>query len=262
MSEQLKSDTSMPSPNEANATQLKSDASQPEHSISMSGMLLGCLLGAALSFALLAVIDNSIRLTEELPNQPSDSQLEKYNAIVHVFNFRKSAISIGSLGLLMGVFAGAFGASKRFMAGLLGGVLGAFGGTVAGVLTSNCVEYFNTFRDVPPVILGITLEPLTQGAICTALCWAITGAAIGLGICIAQGGIRLGFHGLFGGVWGGLAATAICTLLFAVVFPNSELITVVPAPTAERIIWILVGSLCVGFLIASSTRSKPITVAP
>jgi hypothetical protein len=219
----------------------------------IAGGFLGCCLAAGL-FSL--VFDRYFVLRAELANMPNDVQLAEYNAARYSFGLQKGAAQIAALGLLVGLAIGAVGL-RHPLAALFAGGLGALLGGLGGWLSAMLVAWLEKFRDEPPVVLGVPIDPLLQAVLIQASSWCLVGMAVGFGLFLAYSGLKQALSAAVGGLLGGVIVAFLYVIVSSIPpFANANNLRTVPESLLEMLVWAVLGGLALAGCIYASVQPK------
>lgn len=216
---------------------------------------MGSALGAFAIGGLVAVgIINSIHpvfeivALAELPIDPSAEQMAEYLK-VHVDYFgRNYAVYLAILGGLLGLAIGLVTTpGKRFLSAIAGISLGAISGAVAGYLGGTQTA-------------GEIVRAADQSLVISSCLGFAVWAAIVTPICIAigaiQGGASQAAKAAVAALIGCVLAVVAQVLVFALAFPATNLIRLVPETLPERLCWVAISGLVLGLMLSMGMKPE------
>ena len=222
-------------------------------------VLSGALVATVIACLVIKFMYPIFTVPEEiaiLPDPPPTAavlKLEKAQFAVDAKNF---SIVFGTIGTILGAAIVLFAFGTRSIKAVANGAVSSALLAIAGANLSNWM--FTNLRSTSNsdmLLMGITIDAMTQTIIGYALLWGLIGLGAGLGM----GSVRSVSKSISAGVagfLGGTLAAMIYVLLVAQFTPNAAMSYVFPLDFVSQAIWLLLFMVMIAAAIALGTGEK------
>jgi len=227
-------------------------------------VVLGAIVAAGVACLILSFLYPIFTVPEEIaiiPDPPPTAavlKLEKAQFAVDAKNF---SIVFGTIAAVLGAAIVLFAFGFRSIKAVFLGAIAAASLGVVGVNLSNWM--FTNLRSTSNsdmLLMGITIDSMTQTIIGYAALWGLVGLGAGIGVGSVRGvgkAISAGVAGLLGGT----LAAMVYVLLVAQFTPNTTMSFVFPQDLVSQAIWFLLSMILIAAAIALGSGEKRARIA-
>ena len=226
---------------------------------SLFRLVLGAGFAAILSFIVLKTMVPIFVVPIEiatLPEQAPISVYQRYEKALYEVDSKNFSIVFGVIGAILGASCVAFTFGTRAFKAIAIAVIGAGGLGAAGAFLSNWM--FNNMRvnsGKNAVILGVSLDGMTQSIVGYSLLWGMIGLGVGIGIGSTRSVLKslvAGISGFCGGVLGAI----LYVIMTAQISIGTVMNQVYPLGDTSLAVWLVLFTVSVAVCIALGSGEK------
>ena len=202
--------------------------------------LIACVIGGFVGCAIVHSIDPFFKFANipELGISPPPELVKQYNAAKLAFWCNNLALNFGLLGFCLGSGVGFISTQvRRIQSAIVGSVGGMLAGATAGYLSGMVVTR---------TLIASEDQSLIQSTVLHFALWASVFATILLLVGFVQSGPIRALNCALVGIVVGLVVAVFYNILSSLIFPQTNLLTLIPESRFERFIWILSCSIVFG----------------
>lgn len=201
--------------------------------------LIACVIGGFVGCALVHSIDPFFKFANipELGISPPPELVKKFNAAKLAFWCNNLALNFGLLGFCLGAGVGFSTEVRRIPSVIAGAVGGMLAGAVAGYLSGMVVAR---------TLIASGDQSLIQSTLLHFAQWSSMFATILLLVGFVQSGPIRALNCALVGLAIALVVAVFYNILSSLIFPQTNLLTLIPESRFERFIWILSCSIVFG----------------
>ncbi len=242
------------------------DSNRPNKSIgigdwppSLFRLVLGAVIAAILSFIVLKTMYPIFVVPVEIATLPEQSPIwiyERYEKASYEVDGKNFSILFGVIGAILGASCVVFSFGARSFKSIVIAAIGAGGLGAAGAFMSNWM--FNNMRvnsGKNAMIMGISLDGMTQSIIGYSLLWGLIGLGVGVGIGSNRNVVKslvAGISGFCGGVLGAI----LYVFLTAQISIGTVMNQVYPLGDTSQAVWLALFTVVVAICIALGSGEK------
>lgn len=218
----------------------------PSLGTSIGAMLVGGLVTVGIITSIHPVFE--IVALAELPIDPSTEQMTEYKKVHVDFYGGNYAVYLSILGGLLGITIGLLTTpGKRLLSAVTGAIPGAICGALAGYLGGT---------QTADAIVRAADQSIVISSCLGFVVWAAIVAPICIAVGTVQGGAAQAVKAAVAGLLGCVLAVVAQVLVFALAFPGTNLIYLVPQTLAERLCWVVVSGLVIGLMLSIGMKPE------
>ena len=226
---------------------------------SLFRLVLGAVFAAILSFIVLKMMYPIFVVPVEIATLPEQSPIwvyERFEKASYEVDGKNFSIVFGVIGAILGASCVVFSFGARSFKSIVIAAIGTGGLGVAGAILSNWM--FNNMRvnsGKNAMIVGISLDGMTQSIIGYSLLWGLIGLGVGVGIGSNRSVLKslvAGVSGFCGGVLGAI----LYVFLIAQISIGTVMNRVYPLGDTSLAVWLVLFTVVVAVCIALGSGEK------